>query len=131
MKLFLVLFTFFFLSLMAGSENRQVTLQCETCPEIVARQTQLEAYFPDDLVNPGWLRSYLFMLHILEPSKQLDLPVDHEKNGHGLSGKIIRSVHNTTFAPGQQIFRFSKYWRLLSARHINGFYIYSLEKLLI
>ena len=131
MKLFLVFLMICFLCLMAGSESKQVPEPDETCTEIMIPQPRITADLSENEITPGWLRSYLFILNIIDPVKQLDLPTDHDKNGHNLSGKVLRVGRNAVSGIQQQKFRLSRYWRLLSARHINGFYIYFLEKLLI
>lgn len=75
--------------------------------------------------QPAVLLRNLFL-----PGKQLDMPEDH---GHGFhaSAKVLAGNHRQASTACIQVFSSRKFMRLLSARHINGFYIYSLEKLII
>lgn len=81
MKLLLVFFTVFFCCLMMGTENGEAPEYEGVNTEVVVYQDQIMADIPDISVSPNWLRSYLLMLNILDPVKQIDLSGDHDKIG--------------------------------------------------
>lgn len=76
-----------------------------------------------------WMRAYFMLRDILTPAIQEDLLQDYPANY--FSGKISCSAYKSSLGGGIQILYSPKFMRLLLARHINGFYIYSLEKLII
>lgn len=75
-------------------------------------------------------RPVVLLRSLFLPGKQLDMPEDH---GHGfqLSSKTLSGFRHQLLTARTQMLYSQKFMRLLSARHINGFYIYSLEKLII
>ncbi len=131
MRLFLAYAAVLFFCLLTSTESKPATEDTAACPEIMVRQTQIEAEVPEGFIETGWLRSYLFMLKILEPVKQLDLPVDYDKYGFHPQGKSLSQKGRTMAYAGQRTGLFSKFGCLLSARYLDHFYIYSLEKMLI
>ncbi len=131
MKLLLVFFTMFFLCLMMGTESGEAPEYEGVNTEVVVHQDQIMVDMSDISAAPNWLKSYLLMLNILDPVKQIDLPGDHDKNWHNLHGKVLRSMRYVGFAFRQKIGHVCEIWRLLSNLYNSGFYIYSLQKLLI
>lgn len=131
MKLFLIGITAFFLCLSVGTNGERFAVAEEARSEITVHQTQIGTNVPDWVVATNWLRTHLFILNILDPTKQLDLPVDHDKDWNSLHARILHTDSVDRMEVLRQICCVSKYWRLLSERYMNGFYIYFLEKLLI
>lgn len=131
MGLFLAYAIVLFFCLRTGMESKPATEDTVVRPEITVQQTQIEAEVPEGFIETGWLRSYLFMLKILEPVKQWDLPVDYDKYAFNPQGKFLSARDRTMAYVGQRTGLYSKFGRLLSARYLDRFYIYSLEKMLI
>lgn len=131
MKLLLIVITATFLTLFVGKESRQVSENTEICNEVVVHPTQIASGSRDCLLPPRWLKSYFFILNILNPTRQFDLPGDHDKSWYSLHARILRSAQDIIFSVRQQPVGTGQFLRLLSARHLSGFYVYSLEKLLI
>lgn len=131
MRLFQIAITISFLCLLIGVKDEQLPEKDKTYSEITTHQTQVSSDLSDFFKTPDWLRSYLFILNICDPVKQLDLPVNYDKIWNHLHGRMLRSVSRAEMAMSCQIRCISKYWRLLSDRYMNGFYLYTLEKLLI
>lgn len=131
MRLLLVYMVVLFLGLVIGTEKEVMPKQNVICSEVVPHPAQAEVNVPDVMITSGWFRPYLFALNILDPAKQLDQSSDHDKSWYHLHGKMLRSAQRREAAVLEQSCCISEYWRLLSERHADGFYIYSLEKLLI
>lgn len=72
----------------------------------------------------------VFLRNLFLPGKQLDLLED---NGFGfhVSSKTLYGHNRQVLTAWVQMLHSQKFMRLLAARHDNGFYIYSLEKLII
>lgn len=77
----------------------------------------------------GWMNAYLMLRDLLAPVKQVDLPQDYPANH--FAGKVVYGVDKSSSSDRIQALYSPKFMRLLLARYINGFYIYSLEKLII
>lgn len=126
----LIIWTLFFFSHLPG-EEKKITPQLVGGPaEVIAGEMQISSEV-SRLVGLNWFRSCLIILNVLEPVKQFDLSGDHDKNWYTLHSRFLHSRGEAEILVQQQICRIFKYMRLLIARYINGFYIYSLEKLLI
>lgn len=131
MRLFQIAITISFLCLLIGAKDEQLPVKDKIYSEMTTHQTQVSSDLSDFILTPDWLHSYLFILNICDPVKQLDLPVDHDKTWNHLHGRMLRSASRAEMAMSPQVRCISKYWRLLSDRYTNGFYLYTLEKLLI
>lgn len=72
----------------------------------------------------------ILLRNLFLPGKQLDMPED---NNHGfqVNSKTLYGHQHSVLTAHVQTLYSQKFMRLLSARHTNGFYIYSLEKLII
>lgn len=93
---------------------------------------QSEMLFPDMVRSelrsssqPAVLFRNLFL-----PGKQLDTPEDHD-HGFQVIGKTLPGHRRQVLTAQVRTLFAQKFMRLLSARYMNGFYIYSLEKLII
>lgn len=80
-------------------------------------------------------RDWQEYIHLIRASvfiKAWDLPSDEFSDMSLLPGKVHHSMGGKTLPAGmERMISFRNYMQLLSARHIKGFYIYSLEKLII
>lgn len=123
---FILLFVFLLLGSSMSREGKGEEPIADTTLE------QSEILFPDAVQSefrcssrPAVMLRCLFL-----PGKQLDMPEDHGHAFH-LSSKTLAGHRHPLLSEHVQMLYSQKFMRLLSARHINGFYIYSLEKLII
>lgn len=130
MKLLLI-FILFLLFFILGSgmnqelkENITVTESSPEKQDILIRDFSISE-------NYNWLDSYFRMLDVLASVKQLNLFQDQTGHSHHQEGKVLPGHRDSLMTARIQALYVSKFMRLLSARHVNGFYIYSLEKLII
>lgn len=130
MKLFLIYIILLFLCLVMNSGGCQTFPKEEVSTETVVPKTLISSKFPAGIAGNNWLRSYFLMLKVLSPVKQLDLPGDYNKSW-SITCKSLRSARKAILQIRQRICYTSEYMRLLSARHTNGFYVYSLRKLIL
>lgn len=130
MKLLLIYVTLLFLFLLAGTGNAEASSDGEVTTEVVLSPTQISAEHPAIIAETNWLQTYFFMLKVLNPVKQLDLPGDY-KSYNGVPCKSLNSGQKTAFIERQEESYVSKYMRLLSVRYSDGFYTYSQGKLII
>lgn len=93
---------------------------------------QSEILFPDAVRSEfkSSSRPAVMLRCLFLPGKQSDMPEDHGHAFH-LNGKTLAGHRHPLLSEHVQMLYSQKFMRLLSARHINGFYIYSLEKLII
>lgn len=108
-------------------ELKENVMVAESLPE------QQEMLF-SDLSAPGcyhWLDTYYVMLDALASGGQLDLTPDHSGHANHCTGKTLCNDYKALMTARIQALCSYRFMRLLAARHTNGFYIYSLEKLII
>lgn len=131
MKLLLIYSILIFLCpvIRVGSERasfgEEAGMETVVLPEQISREPLVMAD-----ADSSWLRTYYYMLKVLNPVKQLDLAGDY-KSWNGVRCKLLYSARNTFLSGLPQVCYTSEYMRLLSVRHSDGFYIYSLRKLII
>lgn len=130
MKLLLLSFVVLFFCLLIRTENEQASLKKEAETEVVMPLTQIASEFPVIVAETDWLKTYFLMLKVLNPVKQLDLPGDY-KMWSSTFYKLLHASSEYLLTVRQKACYTSKYMRLLSARHRDGFYVYSLGKLII
>ena len=132
MKLLLVFILFLIFLILdsgIGRELKEDITVAEPMPEqqemLFARNTELRAR--------DWYATCMFIREITGASvNQGDIPDDQGGHIHGWGAKAFFKYNGLSVLAGQMQALYSqKFMRLLSARHINGFYIYSLEKLII
>ena len=131
MKLFLlhIIVVLVGMLMLTGEGQRQLTPPAST--ETVDENTQLTTKLSADLHKANWLRNYLLMMKVLNPAKQLDLPGDYEKCWNNVPCKVLPWVQQAAARSSLKVCYSTKYLRLLSERHSDGFYLYFLRKLLI
>lgn len=129
MKLLLI-FILFLLFCLLGSGMNRVWGRDIAMAEKSSEQPESLFSNISEIEVDDYLRANVFIRNILSPIKQLDLPEDHGHSYH-LSAKILYHSNKSVLTARNQTFYSQKFMRLLSARHINGFYIYSLRKLII
>lgn len=130
MKLLLIYLTFLSLFLLAGPGGERTSSKDEVKAEVLLSSSQISTESPASVAESHWLRNYYMMLRILNPVKQLDLPSDY-KSWNGIPCKSLSSSHKSYAPMPLQKRHVVKFMRFLSARHSDGFYIYSLRKLII
>lgn len=131
MRLFLIVIAIFFFCFLAGSDTNAVRGTSDNYCEPAEYFVQADQKVTVGLDSPEWLKTYLFIRDVLSSGKQLDLPGDYQKNWNNLHGRILHFMQNGVLTIQQRICCTLKYLRLLAVRYGDGFYIYSLEKLLI
>lgn len=130
MKLLLIYIALLFLVLVTGTASGQTSSDEEVTVEVVVPSEQIAADHPCFIAENNWLRGYFFMLRVLNPVKQLDLPGDY-KSCSNIPCRALNSSQRTSLIEQQEESYISEYMRLLSVRYSDGFYIYSLSKLII
>lgn len=131
MRLFLIVIAIFFFCFLAGSDTHATQETSGDYSESVGYLVQADRKVTVGLDSPEWLKTYLFIRDVLSSGKQLDLPGDYQKNWNNLHGRILHFIQNGVLTIQQRICCTLEYLRLLAVRYGEGFYIYSLEKLLI
>lgn len=130
MKLLLIYMTLLSLCLLIGPGGERISSQEEVKSEVLMPLSQESVDCPTIVAESHWLRTYYMMLKVLNPVKQLDLPSDY-KSWNGIPCKSLSSSHKSYAPIPLQESHAAKFMRFLSARHSDGFYIYSLRKLII
>lgn len=130
MKLLLIYMTLLFLCLLIGPGGERISLKEEVKTEVLMPSDQVSAESTDIIADSHWLRTYCMIWKVLNPVKQLDLPSDY-KSWNGIPCKSLSSSHKSYAPIPLQESHAAQFMRFLSARHSDGFYIFSLRKLII
>lgn len=131
MRLFLLYFIVFFLSfLMHGSGAGKESAEENTPVETTITETMVSSDFSISCPEKNWLKTYFWILQVVNPGKQFDIPSDYNKYWNFLSVRDISALIGQNTICSVFFLSGSKYFRFLSARHVNGFYIF-LRKLVI
>lgn len=131
MRLFLLYFIILFLSfLMQGSGAGKESAEESTPVETTFTVTTVASDFSISCPEKNWLKTYFWILQVVNPGKQFDIPTDYNKYWNFLSVRDIRALIGRNTICTVFFLSGAKYFRFLSARHINGFYIF-LRKLVI
>lgn len=131
MRLFLLYMIVFFLSfLMQGSGTEKECPVGQPPVDIAYTETAISSDFSIPCAEKNWLKTYFWILQIVNPGKQFDIPVDHSKYWNNLSGRDVHTLINWSAVCPVFFLSSSKYFRFLSSRHVHGFYIF-LRKLIL
>lgn len=130
MKLLLIFILFLLFFILGSGMNRELKEDIAVTESLPEEQEMLIRDFSIS-ENYNWLDSYFRMLDVLASVKQLNLLQDQTGHSHHQEGKVLPGHRDSSMTSCMQALYASKFMRLLSARHVNGFYIYSLEKLII
>lgn len=129
MKLLFIFILFFCFLLLGSSMSREVKENIKIAGVSLEQPEMLFSDFTGTELRstsqPAVLLGNLFL-----PGKQLDMPEDNGYGSH-VSSKTLYGHHRPVLIAHVQWLYSQKFMRLLAARHMNGFYIYSLEKLII
>lgn len=130
MKLLLIYITLLTLCLLIGPGGERTSSKEEVKSEVLMPSARIPVDCPTIVAESHWLRTYYMMLKVLNTVKQLDLPSDY-KSWNGISCKSLSSSHKSYAQMPLQESHAAQFMRFLSVRHSDGFYIYSLRKLII
>lgn len=129
MKLLFVLILFFIFWVLKSGLGQDLKEDVTVAEPMPDQQEMIVSEYAG-LKTMDWCPFCVFVVQITDTSVRGDIPDDHSGFCSGCISKFFK--HNRSVLAGQMQALYSqKFMRLLSARHINGFYIYFLEKLII
>ena len=132
MRLLFLFLVVLFLFSVKRSEGTRIMPEEET---VVLEMTAPERPITSDLSREtecgDWDDARMWIIRVLNPVKQLDLPTDNSKAGLYLSCRVLRSDSKFVLSNQRQKIIGAQFMSLLSVRYFQGFYIYSLKKLII